>query len=124
MVFTVVVVLRAVELVLRVDVDVAGLTVVAREVDVVVRSAGVVERLFEVIGATDVERVEVEVVRGAMVGDLLVDVVVFVVLRVGVEVVVVVVGRAGNVVELVVDLVVVDVVGRRVVGVVVVGVVG
>ena len=73
MVFTVVVVLRAVELVVRVDVDVAGLTVVAREVDVVVRSAGVVERLFEVIGATDVERVAVEVVRGAMVVDLLVE---------------------------------------------------
>ena len=109
MVFTVVVVvLRAVELVVRFEVDVVGLTEVARDVDVVERSDDGVERLFVVIGVTDVERVDVVVVRGATVVVLLVDVVVFVVLRV-----VVVVGRAGNVV----DLLVVDVVGRRIVAV-------
>ena len=114
MVFTVVVVvLRAVELVVRFEVDVVGLTEVARDVDVVERSDDGVERLFVVIGVTDVERVDVVVVRGATVVVLLVDVVVFVVLRVVVVVVVVVVGRAGNVV----DLLVVDVVGRRIVGV-------
>ena len=109
MVFTVVVVvLRAVELVVRFEVDVVGLTEVARDVDVVERSDDGVERLFVVIGVTDVKRVDVVVVRGATVVVLLVDVVVFVVLRV-----VVVVGRAGNVV----DLLVVDVVGRRIVAV-------
>ena len=115
MVFTVVVVvLRAVELVVRFEVDVVGLTEVARDVDVVERSDDGVEQLFVVIGVTDVERVDVVVVRGATVVVLLVDVVVFVVLRVVVVVVVVVVvGRAGNVV----DLLVVDVVGRRIVGV-------
>lgn len=113
MVFTVVVVvLRAVELVVRFEVDMVGLTEVARDVDVVERSDDGVERLFVVIGVTDVERVDVVVVRGATVVVLLVDVVVFVVLRV-VVVIVVVVGRAGNVV----DLLVVDVVGRRIVGV-------
>ena len=92
MVFTVVVVvLRAVELVVRFEVDVVGLTEVARDVDVVERSDDGVERLFVVIGVTDVERVDVVVVRGATVVVLLVDVVVFVVLRV---VVVVVVGLA------------------------------
>ena len=56
MVFTVVVVvLRAVELVVRFEVDVVGLTEVARDVDVVERSDDGVERLFVVIGVTVVD---------------------------------------------------------------------